>query len=993
MVTLRVLFWVAILLFACQAPKTKNPPFSGSSDINDDTANDVKKVFDTNAEMDVGVIIFEDIMADRIIIAPMDATDADHIAFDKLPFDEQIVFIDAKFMDSYSDEISPLETFDAIIIVGQDNIQQKDIYFDGNSVDAVVITFDIQDQFDTQDQMEIAAETVVVVGEYCGEKMTGCEIACPPEKQCREKQCGCKNSDEFECDDGALCNNGQICVGLGSGIDGTGCCENDKPVTCGIKCCESGSSCEFEDGIDYCIPPGSIYCGKGAICDTETEKCWKNGCLPSYFNDCGEWFCESDDECGEKVWECYKNECWGELGTCSTVWGYGACIKSNHPETTGYISICSPYCKENNDCKMKGKNVCCQKVVIKYSETLSKEGTVCVPKGANNSCCDMFFECGEGCCLKDAIGCTKDEQQCLYPGEIDCENGMICPEGTFCSDLPGFFCPQKGSAKCEDGYYCPPGNVCINGEEKCCPFEQEICDNDSICCPAGFICHEKKGICVLKPECDEEAPIKCEYTCCAKDQICNMSGDACDDKCKPPTPIICLDKCCPNNFECACEEMGGVCKPKGAEMCDCEKEILCPASKECIKNEECIALGYTCKSLGAQDCPGALECYCSPGDVCTNSEPACCPAEAPVPCGDFCCPADGDSSTNDECVPLLKQCKASGEEYCGIKMLGCEVICPLGKKCMDKQCDCIDNTQFECNDGGLCLVTQVCVGAGKGIDGTGCCENDKSIACGIKCCDGGSTCAFENGVDYCVSTGDVYCGQGTICDATKQKCWKNQAGVFECIPSDAHDCGAWWCPSTEECAGAILKCCPDGQPKPCTGENGAACCTDKENCYAGICAPDKSAYCKGALPNKYCQPGYQCGYDKDGSCCCNKDTCMSSGGLCCSNYSNFGHYCNVGKQCCGSGCISSIAKCCVINSGTYCPDNHECTFSKKGCYPKGTTECDEPDPGYCQDPYPKCQHKVVGGQTKTYCCKYSSTSNCIEAYDLVPYNFSPPPGP
>lgn len=456
------------------------------------------------------------------------------------------------------------------------------------------------------------------------------------------------------------------------------------------------------------------------------------------------------------------------------------------------------------------------------------------------------------------------------------------------------------------------------------------------------------------------------------------------EECNLPTPNFCASTCCSNNHDCECQAQGGFCKPKGAEMCDCETKIWCV--QKCIEDKSCQSLGKTCKPWGAEDCPEAPDCFCKPNNVCTHSQPPCCPSDAEIPCGDYCCPEDNDPTTNEECLPEIKDCLGSGEEYCP----QWKIKCPIGKKCMKKQADCLDNQFYECdNDDAICSITQVCVGLGKGINGLGCCENDKPVACGQKCCDGGATCANEDGIDYCVPIGYFYCSKGVLCDSEKQKCWK---GI--CIPKDANDCGDWWCTSTEVCAGSILKCCPGSLPQSCTGGNGQKCCSKDDKCYAGTCVPPGSEWCPKALPSKYCTPGWACEEYLQGPCCCD-DACMPGGGKCCYKI-GFGHYCNADKKCCGSGCIFSAQDCCAPSSGTHCPIGYMCSLMGTGCLPNGYAECDPPDPGYCSSTsgqYPKCVHKVVSGQVKNYCCPWNSLSNCIEAPDMVPYIYTPPQGP
>lgn len=70
------------------------------------------------------------------------------------------------------------------------------------------------------------------------------------------------------------------------------------------------------------------------------------------------------------------------------------------------------------------------------------------------------------------------------PSGVRCSNGRYCPEGTYCSWMPGR-CVPEGSVDC-GGYSCRQGAKCGSGD-RCIALEDDDC-GDGSSCHAGTVC-------------------------------------------------------------------------------------------------------------------------------------------------------------------------------------------------------------------------------------------------------------------------------------------------------------------------------------------------------------------------------------------------------------------------------------------------------------------------------------------------------------------------
>ena len=725
----------------------------------------------------------------------------------------------------------------------------------------------------------------------------------------------------------------------------------------------------------------------------------------------------------------YLDEC-PKGDECYSPFYVAVCLKSDDPELSGFKSICTGECEIDKNGK--------ERVIVSAGSydgdcdsTLSNGATCCgLAKNPateefkhyclleiGGSCCYESVYCQGKCCpdgatLCSGCGCLQSNEICCQEkpcdlnagnicdmcgchlaGEDCCPGGEICPVGFECAVVGEEPCVIEGSMNCGD-HYCPSDSNCLDGADGCCPIGQEICSGE--CCESWQICNEVTGACMKKPKCAANE-VACKYACCKESEICSADENSCEAKCNPPAPNFCFNECCSNNFNCVCPDQGGFCLPEDATMCNCQDKTWCEPLKECIEDGGCHASGEICKPLGAEDCPEAENCYCDPGSLCTSEQPACCPSDTPVPCGDDdCCPAD------NECLPEIKDCLPPGWDYCS----KWKIKCPPGKDCKEKQSGCKNDGETECADGPICAVNNSCVGAGKGENGSGCCPGSNPIACNSYCCPSGTHC--EAGCGGCVENGYKCCPNGSTVCLENKYCWSGGA----CLDSEKQDCGSYSCKAGYVCSNGSQQCCAETIPKTC----GNKCCKTYETCYAadqgGVCVDELGGeeYCgdlykcsagkncmttKGCMPEGaveceskgYCAAPYNecCGYDE-------KTICLTPGGTCCSwppgcfpgifkaicnQTTEFYFSCSVGNTCCGEKkCMKVENTCCGDHNcapenaccGTKCmkAGNNCCAAwdfncaaqSKCSKWPNGATGC-------CSKDYPNpC---VEGGVNK--CCK------------------------
>ncbi|MEW6617693.1 MAG: hypothetical protein AB1333_04755 [Patescibacteria group bacterium] len=427
--------------------------------------------------------------------------------------------------------------------------------------------------------------------------------------------------------------------------------------------------------------------------------------------------------------------------------------------------------------------------------------------------------------------------------------------------------------------------------------------------------------------------------------------------------VLCGDKCCSENQQCATVEQGPYvindCVLQGVVFCGifggemmCNEEMdseelkiclaiypeiiggekwFCLPIEECISEEICKAsnlkIEECCKPLGGVDCLASEKGYCDPGEVCTHRTiahsdfPACCPDDAQVACGNGKCCLNGNFCSYDG-----KVCVAPGEEYCGDGL-----VCKVGETCMKSKKACMPDNAKDCGDGTYCKVGYQCAGGN-----WKCCADDM-IVCGNKCCEPGDKCVSDSGKNYCVPPGGEYCGNGVVCGPGKECCTSGVTSL--CMPAGSDCClakglGDGYCEPGKVCVDGS-KCCPATAPKHC----GNKCCQTTDSCEIyngnGICVPSGADYCGNG---KYCNPGYFC---------CGGEVCAPKTGKCCTwiiphccgglcpkvvpitTY----HACNPGKECCGDSCMPVGADCCeekCLGNG-YCSPGYVCVDGGKCC--------------------------------------------------------------
>jgi len=734
----------------------------------------------------------------------------------------------------------------------------------------------------------------------------------------------------------------------------------------------------------------------------------------------------------EVVEPVYIDECLNRDECESIIFG-SVCLKSSHPEITGYKSLCTLFCgiDENagqqyvftefgnleGDCVSlldNGATCCGMAQEADYYGDINAH--FCLPP---QSCCyDNYLKCGEECCPEDATQCTKDGKKCLKSDEIECDDGTICPKDS----------------------------VCLKGGDKCCKIGQEICGQENnICCSEGFICHETKKVCLPKPDCNLVTQTACKYTCCPEDQVCAEDEENCEPKCTPPAPTYCKNECCANNEKCVGEENGGFCKPIGADYCGFinSEHRFCSSAQKCLNNlldkdkndcassaeDECL-LNWDqekcCVPWDANCCPTSPKGHClATEEKCLTEAPYCCSTNTPVPCGDKCCLGE------EKCITKL-----NGEKVCAIGNYCPEwdIICSPGQECNKcksgcKQIgleDCCEANEGYCLDDGYYCTH----------DNPSCCKNE-TVACKGKCCLYGEECFVPPknqsiGICYDPNEDEVCYDCGKICPA-EEKCMKN---LCQCILDDEVDCGLFFTGSTnycgfgEFCVKGPQKCCKNGQKK-C----GSICCKASgsypdtcgkyddgddvcitygyKKCKNKLCGI-KQVCCKG---NCYPQDSTCCGL---GACssdqqCCDKK-CIGLKDICCPTCVEWkctkwiellfikwcvktactkwqGHHkCSQSKKCCGNSCAPVDGKCCspTDTKKTYwgCQELEECCGDK--CMPEKYSCCG--NQGYagwafhCSPQYPVCVYRpdscgktsVSGKPINLGCCQKEYPNPCSD---------------
>ncbi|MCO4761020.1 MAG: hypothetical protein KC502_05915 [Myxococcales bacterium] len=556
-------------------------------------------------------------------------------------------------------------------------------------------------------------------------------------------------------------------------VKGGGSCKCSKEAISkelSTKCFVTSGKAKCE-GVRTCLPDGKQGAPAGGgltACLAPTpleEKC--NGKDDDCDGDTDEATCDDSNDCTEDV--CDKaNGCksTNKSGIACNA-DDSVCTKDDTCKDGKCEAGEKQTCDDKNPCT---KDVCDPKDGCKYT---NDDGQPC---DADNTECTVNDKCKEGKCEAGEAKACKSTDQCVT-GKCNITDGKCTYKF------------QEGQA-CNDGNPCTTGEKCTKGD---CSGDATKCDDSNSC--TADSCDKKTG---------------CTHT--AITSPCD-DNDACTDK------DVCKDK------KCAGVKVNGAVKCKDDNECTEDK---CDSVKGCInslltstkdKPYKCDD-GNPCTTPDACNngsCKGGLNiCTCIKNSDCNDQDDGnkCngtlfCDTTAPP----YKCKVDPKT---------IVKCNTSTDTFCA------QTVCePATGKCLVKKktdgtaCDadqsvCTNNDQctggvctpgknVNCNDKNVCTTDSCDPKAGcKFIANTNSCDADgdactvddickeKSCSAGTKKkCDDGEACT-ENGCDKtsgkCTSKDlTKTCDDGSAC-TEGDKCGKNTAGKWTCIPGKGPDC-------------------------------------------------------------------------------------------------------------------------------------------------------------------------------------------------------------
>ena len=695
-------------------------------------------------------------------------------------------------------------------------------------------------------------------------------IICDPGTECMNSIPDCMPVGSQDCGVGKYCGPGKVCVDGGQ----DGCCPGDAPMACGSQCCPDTDEC-IED-CEMCVPDSWTYCGDCMMCGPGME-CMQSAdqCMPLGAEDCLDGtYCNIGYLCAPGLKSILPTE------------GGGGCQPSDQPGCDG-CSCESCVCSlDNYCCEEKWDSVCAMLCEASCGQTCAEicepecSGKQCGDDGCGGACgvCYADQVCESGICMQNDGGCAAT----LLPGCDGCD----C-EDCVCQEMPDCCLPFGWWGGGWDGDCVAQCQAC-GGCEGCHPD----CAGKQ-CGPDG--CGESCGQCNLGEVCELEtvACVACEPDCegkaCGSDGCGAMCGtcspgtectdDVCKDspkgtgKCCPVSaPIGCNKACCPAGDKCIASDGDGLCLPPGADYCG--------DGLYCLSGETCMNSCNECMPDGATDCGGCT--FCKASEVCAGVG-KCCPAAAPVGCGNECCAegeicvADGGWSGTGMCVPPGGETCKPSKTYCvGGKM--CKNSCFeddswFGNPCVvDGSEDCGDCSS--CSPGKQCCGDYCCSDADKcyptgGKTGVGMCVAPGGVSCwgDTGWCAAGYTCMSS--CQKCMAKNNTDCGNCSSCSPGKS-CATSCKG---CFPAGSQDCGdCTHCGPGKKCCGHY--CCNSSDTcYPTGGKNGNGMCVPPGgvNCGKWWCTSGKTCMtsCNGCMPVGgcdnggcgYCNPGKKCGMD------------------------------------------------------------------------------------------------------------------------------------
>lgn len=371
------------------------------------------------------------------------------------------------------------------------------------------------------------------------------------------------------------------------------------------------------------------------------------------------------------------------------------------------------------------------------------ECSECSPKEIRKCVCDDENECGScETCGEDGFCVSRctDDTYCFEERCVECDPETPCPDGKVCKS-GRCVCPQNKpylvNGKCLECIEDAPCKECVNGvfvnkdcigvcdpaQDKCveclqsgdCDGDNECCVGKSCNCCEGYV-RDVNGICVPKPECDENTHCgpcqtcqqgNCEQVVCPPGKIC-LGTAGCVEECECNTPAPCSDptsRCVTTTQGCGCIPCTGDCETGCSDGCYCLGDQcvgdICAGNKCPCQNGTDCPEGYGCDGLNCVPC-ASLDCNNS---ECTNvlgcqcSNRGC--IDSDINCGNSPCTTSDDCAFGCACDEGL--CKSCDNYPCaecgGVQGCGC-----TGLNCEGQETECNDSFTLV-KDSGDCTLT------------------------------------------------------------------------------------------------------------------------------------------------------------------------------------------------------------------------------------------------------------------------------------------------
>ncbi len=305
-------------------------------------------------------------------------------------------------------------------------------------------------------------------------------------------------------DDGALCNDGDLCTPTDQCLAGV--CTGGDAVECSaLDGCHLAGECNPETGL--CSNPNQedgTPCDDGNLC-TQTDQCQLGTCMGSNPVECTALDqCHVVGACDPLSGVCSdpnRDNGWGcddgNLCTLTDECQEGICTGSNPVE-----------CVALDQCHMVGQ---CAPDTGLCTDPIQENGTGC----DDGDLCTQTDECQEGACTgANPVECSALDQ-CHVPGTCDPDTG-VCWDPIV----------EEGSG-CDDGDPCTVGDVCSGGS--CVPGGPMDCKDDDQCthdyCQEGA-CHNDPLDGCIPEDCADGVDnngnswIDCDDPLCSEDEAC-----------------------------------------------------------------------------------------------------------------------------------------------------------------------------------------------------------------------------------------------------------------------------------------------------------------------------------------------------------------------------------------------------------------------------------------------------------------------------------------